>query len=195
MTSDEVAAQHEPATVEDVNEDEDVPELEPAAEGEAAAAAGDEEDADERGQSRAEKKSRKALSKLGLKKVDGITRFAVIKNKQTLFVVSKPDVFKSPNSDQYVIFGEAKVEDLSSVAQNAAAGQYKPKEPTAEEEEQGKAADAEEEEDDADVDTTGLKEGDIELVIEQGQCSRAKAVKALRKNDGDVVNAIMELTL
>jgi len=34
--------------------------------------------------------------------------------QQILFVVSNPDVFKSPNSDTYVIFGEAKIEDLNA---------------------------------------------------------------------------------
>lgn len=33
---------------------------------------------------------------------------------QILFVIQAPDVFKSPNSDTYVIFGEAKIEDLSA---------------------------------------------------------------------------------
>lgn len=33
-----------------------------------------------------------------------------------LFVIPKPDVFKSPISDTYIIFGEAKIEDLSSAA-------------------------------------------------------------------------------
>ena len=35
---------------------------------------------------------------------------------QILFVISKPDVFKSPASDTYIIFGEAKIEDLSAQA-------------------------------------------------------------------------------
>lgn len=50
--------------------------------------------------------------------------------------------------------------------------------------------------DDADeeVDEEGLDAKDIELVMNQGNCSRAKAVKALRENENDVVNAIMELT-
>jgi len=49
--------------------------------------------------------------------------------------------------------------------------------------------------DDGDVDLTGLKEKDVELVMDQGKVSRAKAAKVLRANDGDVVNAIMELTM
>ncbi|VVB17736.1 unnamed protein product [Arabis nemorensis] len=63
-------------------------------------------------QSRSEKKSRKAMLKLGMKPVTGV-----------LFFISKPDVFKSPHSETYVIFGEAKIEDLSSQLQTQAAQQ------------------------------------------------------------------------
>ena len=35
----------------------------------------------------------------------------------------------------------------------------------------------------------------IELVISQTNCSRAQPVKALKNNDNDIVNAIMELTM
>ena len=34
---------------------------------------------------------------------------------------------------------------------------------------------------------------DIDLVMAQVNCTRAQAVAALKKNDGDIVNAIMEL--
>lgn len=34
-----------------------------------------------------------------------------------MFVINTPDVFKSPASDTYIIFGEAKIEDLSAQAQ------------------------------------------------------------------------------
>lgn len=46
---------------------------------------------------------------------------------QILFVIQKPDVFKSPASDTYIIFGEAKIEDLSAQASQAAAEQFAPK--------------------------------------------------------------------
>ena len=46
----------------------------------------------------------------------------------------------------------------------------------------------------AQLDDSGLESHDIELVVSQANVSRGKAIKALRKNDGDVVNAIMELT-
>lgn len=39
-------------------------------------------------------------------------------------MIQKPDVFKSPASDTYIIFGEAKIEDLSAQASQAAADQF-----------------------------------------------------------------------
>ncbi|EMS58928.1 hypothetical protein TRIUR3_19766 [Triticum urartu] len=117
----------------------------------------DEDDEDEDGelgvagsegskQSRSEKKSRKAMMKLGMKPVTGVSRITIKRAKNILFVVSKPDVFKSPTSETYV------------------------------------------------VDETGIEARDIDLVMTQASVSRAKAVKALKAHDGDIVSAIMELT-
>merc|ERR1712072_212626 len=75
-------------------------------------------------QNRSEKKSRKAVQKLGIKPVPGIVRVTVKKSKNILFVISTPDVHKSPNSDTYIVFGEAKIEDLSAQAQANAAQQF-----------------------------------------------------------------------
>merc|ERR1712063_93805 len=80
---------------------------------------------------RSEKKSRKAVAKLGMKPVPGIVRVTVKKSKNILFVISKPDVHKSPNSDTYIIFGEAKIEDLSAQAQASAAQQFTQQTPDA----------------------------------------------------------------
>lgn len=60
-------------------------------------------------QSRSEKKARKAMSKLGLKLQGGVHRVTIRKSKNILFVIQKPDVYKSPASDTYIVFGEAKV--------------------------------------------------------------------------------------
>merc|ERR1712185_894816 len=75
-------------------------------------------------QNRSEKKSRKAVQKLGMKPVPGIVRVTVKKSKNILFVISSPDVYKSPTSDTYIVFGEAKIEDLSAQAQASAAQQF-----------------------------------------------------------------------
>merc|ERR1711957_553036 len=75
-------------------------------------------------QNRAEKKSRKAVAKLGMKPVPGIVRVTVKKSKNILFVIASPDVHKAANSDTYIVFGEAKIEDLGAQAQAAAAQQF-----------------------------------------------------------------------
>jgi hypothetical protein len=44
-------------------------------------------------------------------------------------------------------------------------------------------------EDEGPVDETGVDPKDIELVIQQVGCSRAKAVKVLKESGGDLINA------
>ena len=153
---------------------------------------------EEKGSTRGEKKARKAIAKLGMKPIPGCVRVTMKKSKNIMFVISKPDVFKSPNSDSYIIFGEAKVEDLAAkqaalnaeqtaqrVAQNASQSAEKKAAPEP-------AAPAAEE---SNVDETGIDPKDIALVIDQAHCTRAQAVAALRNNNNDLVNAIMELTI
>jgi len=48
--------------------------------------------------------------------------------------------------------------------------------------------------DDEDVDEAGVDAKDIELVMQQVLCTRGQAVKALKQNDGDVINTIMSLS-
>merc|ERR1711915_144227 len=152
-------------------------------------------------QSRSEKKARKLMSKLGLKQVPGVNRVTIRKSKNILFVINKPDVFKNPASDTYIVFGEAKIEDMSQQAQMAAAEKFK--EPSINPAAESAAhttvpvsiQEEEEDDDDEDVDETGLEEKDIELVVSQANVSRARAVKALKKNNNDIVNAIMDLTM
>nr|XP_005549709.1 PREDICTED: NAC-alpha domain-containing protein 1 isoform X1 [Macaca fascicularis] len=153
-------------------------------------------------QSRSEKKARKAMSKLGLRQIQGVTRITIQKSKNILFVIAKPDVFKSPASDTYVVFGEAKIEDLSQQVHKAAAEKFKvPSEPSALVPESAPRprvrleCKEEEEEEEEEVDEAGLELRDIELVMAQANVSRAKAVRALRDNHSDIVNAIMELTM
>jgi len=163
-------------------------------------------------QSKSEKKSRKAMSKLGMKPVEGITRVVLKKSKTMLIVIAKPDVYKSPTTDTYIVFGEAKPEDLSQQGLNEAAKNLN-KGP------EGNPSVVEEEDEDEDappplvqeeappkkapttttsseekVDETGVEEKDIELVMSQAHVSRSVAVKALKKNKNDIVNSIMDLS-
>ncbi|KAF2772561.1 NAC-domain-containing protein [Teratosphaeria nubilosa] len=154
--------------------------------------------------SRNEKKARKAIAKLGLKHVEGITRVTLRRPKNILFVISQPDVYKSPNSNTWIIFGEAKIEDLNSQAQASAAQQLAAQSANeashdhgANGADKGKAVEEkkpEEEEDDGEeVDDTGLEAKDIELVMTQASVSRKKAVKALKENDNDIRSAALKI--
>jgi len=145
------------------------------------------------------------MSKLGLKQVTGVNRVAIRKSKNILFVINKPDVYKSPASDTYIVFGEAKIEDLSQKAQMAAAEKFKTPDAAsllgAGSEAVGAAGGAnvpgriEEESDEEEADDAGVEAKDIELVMSQANVSRNKAIKALKNNNNDIVNAIMELTM
>jgi len=194
--------------------DDSIPELEDTGAGGAgdgigakdpvAAAAGlNEELVSKAKQSRGEKKARKIMSKLGLRQVAGVARVTIRKSKNILFVIAKPDVYKNPASDTYIVFGEAKIEDLSQNAQMEAASKFTaaadPPQPT-DTLGQGTvtsppAAIPEDDEDDEEVDATGVEAKDIELVMSQANVSRSKAIKALKNNTNDIVNAIMELTM
>merc|ERR1711962_1996143 len=184
------------------SDDDDVPELEATDDAgvrasDAFAAAGlQEEPVSKAKQSRSEKKARKAMSRLGLKVVSGVTRVTIRKSKNILFVINKPDVYKSSAGDTHIVFGEAKIEDLSQQAQVQAAEKFKQPEPVHAAILESKTEPTEvEESDDEEVDATGVEEKDIELVCQQSNVSRKKAIKALRANDNDIVNAIMELTM
>ncbi|KAL8139729.1 hypothetical protein V2J09_005750 [Rumex salicifolius] len=127
-------------------------------------------------QSRSEKKSRKAMLKLGMKPVTGVSRI--------LFFISKPDVFKSPHSETYVIFGEAKIEDLSSQLQTQAAQQFRmPDMGSVMAKSEAAATTAAPQEEEEEVDETGVEVRDIDLVMTQAGVSRSKAVKALKAHE------------
>lgn len=184
VKDDEEPKVEEEESDEDSDTDEDMPNLE---------GAGDDKKDGATKINRSEKKSRKAVQKLGMKQVAGIVRVTVKKSKNILFVISKPDVHKAPNSETYVVFGEAKIEDLGAQAQASAAQSVTENMANAAAVDDVPAAGADDE-DEGDVDETGIEPKDIELVVAQAQCSRAKAVAALKKHNNDIVEAIMQLS-
>lgn len=186
----------------DTESDDSIPELEDATNegaqlGSGGAAGGIPDIVSKAKQSRGEKKARKIMSKLGLKPVTGVTRVTIRKSKNILFVINNPDVYKNPHSDTYIIFGEAKIEDLSQQAQVAAAEKFKAPEttPAATDSSSANVVAPIAEEDEEEVDETGVDEKDIDLVVSQANVPRAKAIRALKNNNNDIVNAIMELTM
>ncbi|CAL9782583.1 unnamed protein product [Musa acuminata subsp. burmannicoides] len=133
-------------------------------------------------QSRSEKKSRKATMKLGMKPVTGASKIT-IKRTKTSFVIltnkalyklyinviwsrlssifSKNRGFELPAAQQF------RIPDLSNMVAKV---YLLPGAPTGEDEEE--------------IDESGLEPRDIDLVMTQAGVSRAKAVKALKTNNG-----------
>jgi len=137
---------------------------------------------------------------MGFKLQKGFTRVTIKKSKNILFVIAKPEVFKAPNSDTYIVFGNAKIEDMNqslfgSDKWNAAAAAASKAAATAPATGKTMPVIPEEAETTEEVDTTGLDANDLQMVMQQTGASKAKAVNMLRKHNGDMVNAIMELTM
>merc|ERR1711990_468121 len=190
MSAEEVVKASEVDSDEEESTDEDMPEMEE----------GEGESGNKGKQCRAEKKSRKAMAKLGMKPVPGIIRVTVKKSKNILFVIKEPDVFKTSSDNPkspatYVVFGKAEIEDLSAQATSAAVEQFKaPGAGLDVGPDDTPKNDVAEGDDDGDEDPGDLDENDIELVVKQAGVSKAKAIKALKQNENDVVNAIMALS-
>ena len=103
------------------------------------------------------------------------------------------------------VFGEAKIEDINASAQQAAAAQLAAQsagegDHAGHNHGESKAVESgdakkDDDDDDEEVDAEGIEDKDIELVMTQANVSRAKAVKALKANNSDIVNSIMELSI
>ncbi|KAJ2611083.1 hypothetical protein H4S08_003324 [Coemansia sp. RSA 1365] len=146
-------------------------------------------------QSVAEKKARKAMLKKGFEQVTGITNISVIRRKSPMFSIYAPDVYKNAGSDTWIVFGEARVDNLGRMMNPGAQRASKAAAAATETGSSSTPATATKvEEVEEKVDETGVESNDIELVMAQANCSRATAVKALKDKGNDVVNAIMELT-
>ncbi|WOO82142.1 Nascent polypeptide-associated complex subunit alpha [Vanrija pseudolonga] len=162
--------------------------------------------------SKPERKARKALEGLGLKKVPGIQRVTLRRPKGVLLVVAQPEVYKSPGSDCYIVFGEAQVEDPTSAAQISAqqqlaastqaaqaahaSGGFKDGIPKSLEDLMG--GDDAPELDDSDAKKpasgSGSTEEDIKLVVAQTGCTEEAARAALEAENGDIINTIMRIS-
>ena len=164
-------------------EDDDCPELEDAS--------GPQDVAEKAGMGgKQPKRYAKAMSRLGLKPEAGITRVQIRKSAGFAFGIAKPEVYRFPGTNTFVIFGETQFDESDAAKAAAAvtgagapAGDAKPAAAPAADEEEGE------------VDASGLEEKEIDVVMTQAGVSRARAVRALKNNNGDIVNSIMELTM
>jgi nascent polypeptide-associated complex subunit alpha len=137
---------------------------------------------------RGEKKCRKALLKVGMKQLTGITRVTLKKRDGLIFVIDDPEVLNLDNS--YAIFGELKLEDLNRQMQMEQAKKFAQQVPQAKAPVKADAAEDNEEP----LDETGLTPNHITMVMDHAQCSRNKAIRVLRETNDDMVQAVMKLT-
>merc|ERR1712048_1457656 len=140
--------------------------------------------------SRGEKKFKKSLVKMGLKEVKGINRVTLKTSKNFVLYIEDPDILKS-GDNAYVIFGECKMFDYGqNFAADKANAFTKPEEANPTEEVKPEVKVEEEAGAEGDEDAGDIPEESINTLMEYANCSRAKAIKGLKKTNGDVVEAI-----
>ncbi|OMH79452.1 Nascent polypeptide-associated complex subunit alpha [Zancudomyces culisetae] len=161
-----------------------------------------------------EKRARKVLEKQGLVLVPGIARLTIkrtntkLNDKSNILFINRPEVYKSLTSNTYVVFGKAEQlmnDDFFNLQQQmqaaAAAAAEQQAAPSVEDVQKmteslsvsSQSKDTSEKE--PEEDSTGLNQEDISLVMKQASVSKNKAIKALRENNNDVVEAIMTLMM
>merc|ERR1711990_1160008 len=117
---------------------------------------------------RNEKKCRKALMKVGMKQMSGITRITLKKRDGLIFVIDDPEVLNLDNS--YAIFGELKLEDLNRQMQMEQAKKFAQQAPQANKAVAAKTAPADD--DGEPLNEEGLTQNHIKMVMDHTQCTR-----------------------
>ena len=149
---------------------------------------------DDKKLNRGEKKCRKALLKLGMKQLTGITRVSLRKRDGLIFVINDPEVLKSTdNAQSFAIFGELRLEGPNSRLSQSEAKKFTDK-PAAEAKPAAKEDEKKAEDDSAPLSEEGLTAQHIDMVMQHANCSRNAAIRALRESNDDMVAAVMSLT-
>ncbi|ORC85405.1 putative nascent polypeptide associated complex subunit [Trypanosoma theileri] len=152
------------------------------------------------------KRYAKAMAKMGLKPEPNVFKVQISKHGSMSFVVNQPELYRFPGTNTFLVFGEAQLGESTKEAQEAAARAVSGVVSDANVEElvgatntpasaPEKTADSGEAKADQDEDIGNLDEKEINVVMTQANTDRAGAIRALKNNNGDIVNAILELTM
>lgn len=120
----------------------------------------------------------------------GVTRVIIKTGKGFVMYADNPTVMIADNSkDSFVVFGEIKymVNDQMKAGKAGSKNESKKQEQIKEEPEE------EEEDDTVEQSAEGLDESDINELINYASCSWNKAIRLLRKSNGDLVDALSKL--
>lgn len=104
--------------------------------------------------------------------------------------IDDPEVLKGADNT-YVVFGEAKIQDFSSLGAEQEAKRFASEQPVAAEKTEAKTEEVKGADEGEELSEEGLKAEDIETLISHTSCTRREAVKALRETNGDSVAAII----
>jgi nascent polypeptide-associated complex subunit alpha len=155
-------------------------------------------------QNKGDKKVMKSLLKLGMKRVDGVTRVTLKKRDGMVFIVDDPQVLRSAdNENSFAVVGELKFDDPRAREQQATAAKYAEAQKMVAEqmakakkaEASGKAGgDAADKDDGPALSEEGITSQHISMVMEHTNCKRNEAIKALHESKDDMIQAVMNLT-
>ena len=128
-------------------------------------------------------------------KMEGVNRVTMKQKDNYILIVKDPEVFTSPqNENTFIIFGELTFDDPDKKMSQEAIEQMKKegeklKTVTEKPAEQKVEVVSEE----GEVSEEGLDKEAIETVMNEGNCTRQQAVKALKAHNGDPVEALLEI--
>ncbi|KAK6588700.1 nascent polypeptide associated complex alpha chain with an NAC domain [Cryptosporidium xiaoi] len=167
-----------------------------------------------------ERKNRKLIQKLGLKPITDFEKIVIRGARGLSFQIVNPEVYVVPGNKNYIIFGDAKLEDRNATSQAAALANatsqleqklaaMKTSQNNKQSSSSSHTASIHNEHTDhtasacpsgikdvyhEEFDESGIDPANIDLVVNQTGCSRSKAVQALKLNNHDVVEAILYLS-
>ena len=169
-----------------------------------------------------ERKNRKLIQKLGLKPMTDFEKIVIRGARGLSFQIVNPEVYAVPGSKNYIIIGDAKLEDRNTTSQAAAlanatsqleqklaamktqddvnklSSSVSPHATSSYNEHTDHTAvtcsSNNKDECHEDADESGVDPANIDLVVSQTGCSRSKAINALKVNNHDVVEAILYLS-
>ena len=144
----------------------------------------------------------KSLLKLGMKRVDGVTRVTLKKRDGMVFIVDDPQVLRSAdNENSFAVVGELKFDDPRAREQQATAAKYAEAQKIVAEQmakakaaESAKGGDAAAKDDGPALSEEGITSQHINMVMEHTSCTRNEAIKALHESNDDMIQAVMNLT-
>jgi len=144
---------------------------------------------------KSEKKVRKALAKLGMNKVEGVNRVTLRQKDNYILIVKDPEVYTSEQTENtYIIFGELTIDDpdrklaKEEIEKMRAEGEKVSPQAAPEKKETVEVVE------EGEVSEEGLDPASIETVMTEGGVNRQRAARALKASNGDVVQAILNLS-